>query len=145
MKAGTPERSRLRQRLVPAKGVCAIASHVPKEEIRGMGEIGIGTHFHNQTNTRSPPAAKHYPKSRSKTTSHREKTREPQQITERELQQDLLDLVARAEQAKTLTTMVTLVMVGLRMLGLKLIRLTLERRVVEWKGSGAGYLKAPYR
>jgi len=62
------------------------------------------------------------------TTSHREKTREPQQITERELQQDLLDLVARAEQAKTLTAMVTLVMVGLRVLGLKLIRLTLKRR-----------------
>jgi hypothetical protein len=71
---------------------------------------------------------KHYPKSRSETTSHCKKSREPQQITERELQQDLRDLIGQAEQAKTLTAMVTLVMVGLRVLGLKLIRLTLERR-----------------
>ena len=71
---------------------------------------------------------KHYSKSRSKTTSHRKKSVEPQQITEQELHQDLLELIARAEQAKTLTAMVTLVMVGLRVLGLKLIRLALERR-----------------
>jgi len=71
---------------------------------------------------------KHYPKSRSKTTSHRNKSRESQQITEQELQQDLLELIGQADQAKTLTAMVTLVMLGLRMLGLKLIRLTLERR-----------------
>jgi len=45
MKAGTPERSRLRLRLVPTKGVCAIASHVSKEEIRDMGGIGIGSHY----------------------------------------------------------------------------------------------------
>jgi hypothetical protein len=31
--------------------VRAIASHVPKEEIRSMGEIGIGSYYHNQTNT----------------------------------------------------------------------------------------------
>ena len=72
--------------------------------------------------------AKHYPKSRSKTTSHRNKTREPQQVTEQELQQDLLELVARAERAKTLTAMVTLVMVSLRVLGLKLVRMAMEHR-----------------
>jgi hypothetical protein len=72
--------------------------------------------------------AKHYSKSRSKTTSHHNKPVELQQVTEQELQHDLMELVAHAEQAKTLTAIVTLVMAGLRVLGLKLIRLALERR-----------------
>ena len=72
--------------------------------------------------------ARQYSKSRSKTTSRCIKVHNSQPVTEQELQQDLLALVARAEQAKTLTAMVTLVMAGLRVLGLKLVRMVLERR-----------------
>ena len=72
--------------------------------------------------------SRRYSKSGSKATTPSQKSRQPQRVAEQELQQDLLELVARAEQAQTLTAIVTLVMTGLRALGLKLVRLILERR-----------------
>jgi len=72
--------------------------------------------------------ARHYSKSRSRTSRPHKKQSEAPPVTEQELQQELLALVSRAESAETLTAMVTLVMAGLRTLGLKLVRMVLERR-----------------
>ncbi|MBU2431883.1 MAG: hypothetical protein KKH99_14415 [Proteobacteria bacterium] len=67
-----------------------------------------------------------YSNSRSETTKL--SSSDSSKVTERELQLALLSLVAKAEQAQSLTAMVTLVMAGLRSLGLKLLRMAVERR-----------------
>jgi hypothetical protein len=84
--------------------------------------------------------AKQYSKSRSETTSH---SKNSEQVTIQELQQDLLVLVERVEKTKTLTEMVTLVMASLRLLGLKLIGMVLERRDELLHKSRQGSLLCP--
>lgn len=64
-------------------------------------------------------------------------------VTAEDLCNDLLEILSKAQQAQTLTGIVTLVMAGLRLVGLKMVRLILEQRDEHIHNSRKGTANCP--